>query len=103
MTAPNKRRFLSIDLRTLDNQTKEEHLDFDPSQLSTAELEKICKSVDTIKQQIFSELARRCGMLQRPVGVYVPPAVSTGSKKNGKQKQVKPLNMAELAELAELL
>jgi len=100
MTAPNKRRFLSIDLRTLDSQTKEEHLDFDPSQLSTAELEKICKSVDTIKQQIFSELARRCGMLQRPVGVYVPPLVSN---KNGKQKQVKPLNTAELAELAELL
>ena len=99
MTIPNKRRFLSIDLRTLDSQTKEEHLDFNPSQLSTAELEKICKSVDTIKQQIFSELARRCGMLHRPVGVYTPPIITN---KNGK-KQVTPLNMQELAELAKLL
>ena len=99
MTPPNKRHFLSVDIRTLDNQTKEEHLDFDPSLLSTAELEKICRSIDTIKQQVFFEFARRCGMLHQPVEMYIPPTVS--NKVNG--KQVRPLTRQDLADLAELL
>ena len=99
LTSPNKRRFLSVDVRTLDNQSKEEHLDFDPSLLSTAELEKICRSIDTIKQQVFFEFARRSGILRRPAGMYIPPTVS--NKVNG--KQVKPLTRQDLADLAELL
>ena len=99
MTPPNKRRFLSVDIRTLDNQTKEEHLDLDPSLLSIAELEKICRSIDTIKQQVFFEFARRRGMLHRPAEMYIPPTVS--NKVNG--KQVKPLTRQDLADLAELL
>jgi len=99
MTLPNKRRFLSVDIRTLDNQTKEEHLDFDPSLLSTAELEKICRLIDTIKQQVFFEFARRCGILHRPAGMYIPPTVP--NKVNG--KQVRPLTGQDLADLAELL
>lgn len=99
MTPLNKRRFLSIDIRTADSQTKKIHLDFDPSLLSTAELEKICRSVDTIKQQVFSELARRCGMLHRPAGVYIPPKVSN-EVSNG---QARSLTEQDLAELAKLL
>lgn len=102
MTPPNKRRFLSIDIRSLDNQTKEEHLDFDPELLSTVDLEKFCKAIEGLRNMVFLELARRCGLNRRPVGFYIPPQVNKDKVKVVKF-DVDKFNMAELSELESMI
>ncbi len=99
MTPPNKRRFLSLQIITLDSESKLKHLDFRPELLSTADLEKVCRASDQVRQAVYMELTRRCGMLHKPAQLWVEPKVgaSSGTKSTKRTPQI---DLAELDALA---
>lgn len=97
MTPPNKRRFQSIRVVSIDSTTKMEHTDLNPALMSAADLEKICKSLDSIRATIMLEFAHRTGYVRQKPVLWVEP--TTGSSKFKQAKEVK-INFKELEELA---
>lgn len=103
MTKPNKRRFQSVRIVTTDAQTKSEHIDLDPTLLSAADLEKICKSLDSIRATIMLEFARRAGYIRQEPILWLDPSGRTLSSGTGKEKKEIKIDFGELEDLAKML
>ncbi len=115
MTKPNKRRFQSVRVITVDPANKTEHIDLDPTLLSAADLEKICKSLDSIRATIMLEFARRAGYIRQEPVLWLEPTgrfifdKSGNTNKNGTNTfrisgkgkgHITEINSKELEELA---
>lgn len=101
MTKPNKRRFQSVRVISIDPTSKTEHTDFDPTLLSSADLEKICRSVDGIRAAVMLEFARRAGYIrQEPILWLEPTGRQVYGASSSDSKKIKGINLKELEELA---
>ena len=101
MTKPNKRRFLTVQVLSVDPVTKVEYNNLDVTLLSSADLEKICRSLDSIRASVMLEFARRAGYIrQEPVLWLEPTGRQIYGKVGSNSKKVKEINLKELEELA---
>lgn len=99
------RKFLKVSVLCMDTDTgdtTEQPSHFNPEHLSTDDLKKICLAVESIRTEVFVELARRAGVNKRPEGLYVPPKPAVVLNLSKQRKTQQPTKEYDLDGLDDL-